>query len=137
MISDAESGESSQEWRVSSGITIPIAGECSSCGTRIFPRPEICPTCWSTDFNDVDLLDGTAYVSSTVSIMPPGFSSPATVGYVDYSEGPRVFGHFSQHNGPVETGNRVRVDVQEVATDRDGNPITAFRFTNATQTGRK
>lgn len=135
MTSDLAVGSASNEWQIRGDELVIIAGTCTSCGACFFPAPSTCPTCWATEFSPTDLTDGVTYALSVVDVMPAGYESPATVGYVDYAQDVRVFGHFSDVSGPPRAGAPVIADVAQVGTRRDGTSITAFRFRNSDKTG--
>lgn len=135
MTSGLAVGSASNEWQLRGDELVIIAGTCTSCGACFFPAPDTCPTCWATEFSPTDLTGGVTYAFSTVDVMPAGYESPATVGYVDYAQDVRVFGHFSDVSGPPRTGVPVSADVAQVGRRSDGTSITAFRFRNSDATG--
>ena len=62
---------------------------CTNCGYNNFPQAEICPKCWSTATNVLELSqEGVLYSFSSIG----GTSGKQYVGYVDLPEEIRVFG---------------------------------------------
>jgi uncharacterized OB-fold protein len=72
------------------------AGRCGRCQAAAFPRPPVCPECWSEDIRVLPLSKrGTLY---SYTVIPPGKSpdaAPVACGYVDLAEGVRIFAHLA------------------------------------------
>jgi uncharacterized OB-fold protein len=71
---------------------------------------------------------GTLYAFSTVHVAAKKWRKPMRIGYVDLSNGVRVFTHLA---GPeLAIGDAVEVDVGIVGDDEEG-PIRSFVFRKA------
>src|SRR5262245_9500272 len=72
-----------------------LAGECKRCGECAFPPVDRCEACGSAGpFSSRALSpSGSVYTLTTIHVPSAGFATPYTVAYVDFPEGPRLFGH--------------------------------------------
>ena len=71
-----------------------LAGtRCRTCNTVLFPASEFCPVCGDHGTLDRVPLARTAelYSFSVAYVAPSGFHPPYALGYVQLSEGPRLF----------------------------------------------
>jgi uncharacterized OB-fold protein len=67
--------------------------ECTDCGMKVFPVTDVCPGCLSSNVRALPLgSEGRLYSYTMVHVAPPGWRTPYVVGYVDLSEGVRLFG---------------------------------------------
>ncbi|MDN5927587.1 MAG: OB-fold domain-containing protein [Hyphomicrobiales bacterium] len=69
--------------------------------------------------------EGVLYSFTTVHVSPPQWHKPMRVGYVDLSNGVRVFSHLK---GALEIGATVRLDIGEVGSSSNGEPLANFVF---------
>jgi uncharacterized OB-fold protein len=73
----------------------------------------VCPQCGGRDFVALPLpAIGTLYCHSVVHMGPRGVDTPYTVGYVDFSDGLRVFGRIELEAGAVQTGQQLELRVK-------------------------
>jgi uncharacterized OB-fold protein len=99
------------------------AGRCGHCEAAAFPRPPVCPDCWSEDIRVVPLSKrGTLY---SYTVIHPGKSrdaAPVALGYVDLVEGVRIFGYLA-----AATALRPDMAVQlTVATTEDARSLRFY-----------
>ena len=75
-------------------------GRCASCGALAFPKPGICTSCLSEDIADVPLAgDGALYAFSVIHVGGRRGRLPYALGYVDLSDGVRVFTELTRTDG--------------------------------------
>jgi uncharacterized OB-fold protein len=104
-----------------------VGARCGACGTRVFPRPSVCPHCMSEEIQAEDMSrTGTLYAYSTVHVGARKWHKPFTLGYVDLDNGVRVFSHIMGDKLAME--GRVQLDVAELGRGEDGKPIVSFVF---------
>jgi len=90
--------------------------ECRDCGMRVFPVTEVCPGCLSSSLKALPLAGaGRLYSYTTVHVAPPGWQTPYVVGYVDLSEGVRLFGKV-RTDRPEALGVDMPVEVRVIAS---------------------
>lgn len=103
-----------------------IGGRCRSCSLETFPRYGVCPGCMEEDVIESQMpSEGIVYSVATVHVGPARWHKPLTLGYVDLTNGVRVFGHLKKGCG---IGQRVTVGLAEVGRDNGGAPINSFIF---------
>ena len=109
-----------------SGRATLVGGRCAACGTETFPRPPVCASCMGEDIRPQAMpREGTLYAFSTVHVAAKKWRKPMRIGYVDLSNGARVFTHLD--GGDLAIGDEVEVDVGIVADDEEG-AIRSFVF---------
>jgi uncharacterized OB-fold protein len=111
-----------------SGQPILLGGRCTCCETRMFPRAETCPSCMGDPVAEEEMPTvGTLYAYSVLHVGPKRFRRPLAIGYVDLSNGVRVFSHLEAHEA-LATGGDVELDMADVGQEPDGRPIRSFVF---------
>ena len=72
------------------------AGRCGYCEAAAFPRPPVCPDCWSEDIRVLPLSKrGTLYSYTVIHPGKARDAAPVALGYVDLVEGVRIFAHLA------------------------------------------
>jgi len=108
------------------GRAVLIGGRCADCGARAFPAPPVCANCMSENIVAEKLpRQGTLYAFSTVHIAPKKWTLPMRIGYVDLSDGVRVFTHLE--GSDLAIGDKVEVSIGVVGQD-DTGAIESFVF---------
>lgn len=103
-----------------------IGGRCRSCSLETFPRYVVCPGCMEEDVIESEMPpEGIVYSLSIVHVGPARWHKPLTLGYVDLTNGVRVFGHLKKG---CQIGERVTIGLAEVGRDKGGGPINSFIF---------
>jgi uncharacterized OB-fold protein len=70
-----------------------IGGRCRACGTLRFPSLDVCPSCQSSDCEQVPLsTTGTIFTFTVVHMEPPGYlgETPYAYGVIELPEGLRI-----------------------------------------------
>ncbi len=110
-----------------SGKPVLVGCVCKQCKTVMFPPAPVCPACMSENLGREEMSrTGTLYSFTTVHVGPRMWSRPYTVGYVDLSNGVRVFSHL--RGGNFSIGQTVEVGVAEVGKNADGAALTTYVF---------
>ncbi len=109
------------------GRPVLIGGVCRSCGCRMFPFAPVCPVCMSEDLAHEPMpREGTLYSFTIVHVGPKAWEKPYALGYVDLTNGVRVFSHLG--GAAVEIGQTVELATAEIGRSAEGAPITTFVF---------
>lgn len=90
------------------GIVVLLSSVCGDCGKQNFPPLRYCPNCHSENLNKKEIRPtGTLYSFSRVHVNHKRYPAPYIVGYVDFPEGPRVFGQVRAEIDEVYIGMKV------------------------------
>jgi uncharacterized OB-fold protein len=85
-----------------------LGGHCKLCGTRMFPKTTICPACAGETIEDVALpQEGVLYSFTDVYVGLKGLVAPAAIGYVDLTDGVRIFTHLERDGHDLIIGQTV------------------------------
>ena len=108
-----------------------VAHECTNCGARYFDRRNACASCFSTEFQNVDVAtDGELKAFTIVSMAAPGIPVPFVAGVID-CDGTSVRANVV--NTPpdpehVSLGMKVRLTTVPVGADSEGTEAVGFGF---------
>jgi uncharacterized protein len=115
-----------------------VASKCGSCGAMFFDiKRTACSKCGTAgNFSQVPLSNkGTVWVFSVIHQSFPGIKTPYVTAVVDLPEGVSVKSNLIdvdpeelEKNPQKGFGMPVELVVNQVATDRQGNPVMAFQF---------
>ena len=110
-----------------SGRPVLVGCICKSCGNRMFPYAPVCPVCMSEDMAREPMpREGTVYSFTTVHVGPKTWQKPFTVGYVDLTNGVRVFSHL--RGADIAIGQAVSLALADIGRSAEGLPISTFVF---------
>src|SRR4051812_16371208 len=108
------------------GRAVLVGGHCADCGARAFPRPPVCANCMGENIVAQELpRTGTLYAFSMVHIAPKKWKLPMRIGYVDLTNGVRVFTHLEGSDFAI--GDTVEPGIGIVGQDENG-AIESFVF---------
>ena len=92
----------------------------------MFPIAPVCNVCRGEAMSRQPLAaDGTVYSYTVVHTGPAAWTKPYAVGYVDLSDGVRVFSHL---RSDAAIGQAVELGVAQIGCTDEGEPITTFVF---------
>lgn len=92
-----------------------LGAKCAECGELTYPVLTACPGCGGCDFLASPLPSaGSLYSYSVVHMGPKGVDVPYIVGYVDLSDGLRVFGRIEMAIGAAQVGQQLELRVKPV-----------------------
>jgi uncharacterized OB-fold protein len=93
-----------------------VAGRCKKCGKLLVPPRPLCPSCYSTTFEEVQLKGKGKLASYTIiHIAPPQFQAmaPYIIGIVELEEGPKLPGIIrSPADAPLKVGQELTIDYE-------------------------
>ena len=113
----------------SDGSVRLVGGRCGNCGTLFFPATHVCPECMSEAVAAADLAsDGTLYSWSVVHVAPKGSNTPYIPGYVDLSDGVRVFAHITDTDASALKMDMAVSLTTAVLGDDEGVPVESYAF---------
>ncbi len=103
-----------------------VAQRCRQCTTVLFPAGSICAKCGSNELDQIELSStGRVWSWTMVHRAPAGMKAPYFVAWVDFPEGPRLFGQVSGEPGSLHSGMKVRL---AFGTPPSGKPDDAYYF---------
>lgn len=110
-----------------------VGGQCTSCSLRLYPRPTVCPRCWSKDVAPVHLSTrGSLYTCTIVHAGRPGWQTPYAIAYVDLDDGVRVCGPLDLDGGEAPPiGCPVELTTGPLRRDENGRSHLSHRFRKA------
>jgi uncharacterized protein len=119
----------SKPWRMA-GEQVHLQGMvCRRCGTKAFPRREVCSGCGSDEIAETELsAHGKLYSFSEVHVASKGFAVPYVVAYVDLDDGVRLFGQVEGSADKLSLDQSVTVVCGTVRTRGDGTPVVSYKF---------
>jgi len=93
-----------------------MGSKCRSCGRLLIPPRPVCPSCYGTDMEWVELKgEGTVESFTVIHVAPPQFSDevPYVVALVRLDEGVRLPGRLTGvEPEEVKVGMRVRIEFE-------------------------
>jgi uncharacterized OB-fold protein len=108
------------------GRAVLMGGRCADCGNQTFPRAPVCCVCMGENIEPEAMpRAGMLYAFSTVHVAAKKWKKPMCIGYVDLSNGARVFTHLE--GADLAIGDAVEVALGVVGEDENG-PIESFVF---------
>jgi uncharacterized OB-fold protein len=115
-----------------SGKPTLAGGRCRSCGAVMFPKRAVCTTCMSEDIV-VEAMPrtGTLYSFTVLHVGPERWLKPSALGYVDLSNGVRVFSRIAADLRSLRIGQTVELSVAVIGREKNNAPISNFVFTAA------
>lgn len=105
---------------------------CQKCGQLDFPKLSPCPSCWGTEFEVVPLSrKGKLYSYADIYVGQPGLETPYVIGYIDLPENIRIFAMLEGETESFKCDEEVELTVGTIRMNRDGLPITSYKFMKA------
>lgn len=108
-----------------------IGNRCRKCGEYFFPKRVFCPRCYLDDTLEEAHLGpyGKLYIYCVVRTAPMGFEAPYGLGYVDLSEGPRIYSMLEGRDyDNLEIGTEMELVIGQLRTDNEGSPVYGYKF---------
>lgn len=114
------------------GWTLP-AGRCRACQAQFHPLRPRCPRCGAAELQETSLSKSGRLVSYTqvhqtnpASLIP----APYYVGIIQIDDGPIIeaTGASALSSAALQDGARVKLVLEPVARDEDGQEIVTYRF---------
>jgi uncharacterized OB-fold protein len=112
-----------------------VSSWCRNCGEIIFPRREhgYCLHCQQRTLEDRELSPTGVIVAVTKVMQSPagGYYKgpvPYFFGLVDIDDEVRIETHFDGDATKLVSGAKVKLDIQTLYTDDDGNDVKAYTF---------
>lgn len=106
-----------------------VVQQCEECGHQRFYPAEICPECWSTEWDDIELAGDGTIESYTVVHRPPSAAftdeTPYVVALVSLGEDVTVMANYLGDPDSVGIGDAVELTWEE----RDGQHLYQFQPT--------
>lgn len=121
----------------SDGSPVLVGAECRDCGQTVFPPVNVCPECLSENIERTHLPPrGTLYSWSVVHVAPKGWTVPYIAGYVDLSDGVRVFSHIVDADPDnLEMDMDVALCTATLGQHTDGTPVASYAFAPVSKGG--
>lgn len=111
-----------------------LGNRCKNCGTVVFPKMPVCPSCHSNGaMYEVEIGRTGKLYSHTISYFAPkGFTAPAFQIFVDLPEGPRIFAlvgaSFPVERGVLEDGMEMRLVIEPLADTPEHKDKLTYKY---------
>ncbi len=127
----------------SPGIVVPsdptqspalLGAKCSACGTVIFPKMPVCPSCGRNGtMQNVEIgRKGRLFSHTIARFAPKGFTAPYFQAFIDLDEGPRIFSLIGAacavEDGVLEDGVDMRIVVEPLADTPENKDILTYKY---------
>jgi uncharacterized OB-fold protein len=120
-----------------------LGNQCGECGTVVFPKMPVCPSCRrKTVMEELEIGRTARLFSHTIAyVAPKGFTAPYFQAFVNLPEGPRIFSLVGSQcpveRGVLEDGMDMRLIVEPVAdTPERGDELT-YKYVPARTDGSR
>jgi uncharacterized OB-fold protein len=114
-----------------------LGSRCGHCGTVVFPRMPVCPSCLRADAMDEAEIgrEGTLYSHTVAHFAPAGFKAPYFQGFVDLPEGPRIFTLIGAdcpvRPGILRDGMLMRLVIEPLADTPQNGDVLTYKYVPA------
>jgi uncharacterized OB-fold protein len=118
-----------------------LACKCRACGTVVFPKMPVCPSCGGNGkMDDVEIGQrGRLYSFTIAHVAPAGFKAPFLQAFVDLPEGPRIFtligAQCPVELGALENGMEMRLVVEPLADTPENRDTLTYKYVPAEMSG--
>ena len=117
-------------WEAGEDGAIALVGSrCLRCGEAFFPERTVCASCRS-ELQETILLQAPAILRNFTLVyeLPPGFTSPAAIGYAEFAPGVLVLAPIDVAFSQLRRGMSLTVHLGTTRQDTDGQPVVTYRF---------
>jgi uncharacterized protein len=117
-----------------------LGNRCAKCGTVVFPKMPVCPSCRMTGtMEEIELgRTGKLYSHAIAHVAPKGFAAPFFQAFVDLPEGPRIFSLVGAEcpveQGVLEDGMEMRLVIEPVAESAERSGQLTYKYVPARST---
>ena len=111
-----------------------LGSRCRKCGSVIFPKMPVCPSCHSNGvMEEVEIgRTGKLYSHTIAHFAPKGFKAPFFQVFVDLPEGPRIFSLVGAEcpveQGALEDGMEMRLVIEPVADTPEHRDELTYKY---------
>lgn len=118
----------------SDGTACLIGSACSACGTVVFPKIAVCPSCRrNRTMNDVEIgRTGRIFSHTIARFAPQGFAAPFFQAFIDLPEGPRIFALIGAEcpvePGVLEDGMEMRLVIEALADTSENRHVMTYKY---------
>jgi uncharacterized protein len=115
-----------------------LGNRCKNCGTTVFPKMPVCPSCHSNGaMEEIEIGRTGKLYSHTIShFAPKGFTAPSFQTFIDLPEGPRIFAlvgaGFPVERGVLEDGMEMRLVVEPLADTPEHREELTYKYVPST-----
>jgi uncharacterized OB-fold protein len=120
-----------------------LGNRCGKCGTVVFPKMPVCPSCHSNGtMQEVEIgRTATLYSHTIAHFAPKGFIAPSFQAFVDLPEGPRIFtligGGLPVERGVLEDGMEMRLVVEPLADTPEHKDELTYKYVPASKSSAR
>lgn len=106
-----------------------LGHKCNSCGRLYFPKVQFCFECFGKDLEEIALSRrGKLYTFTTCYYNSMYLVAPYTIGFVDLTDGVRVFAPLIAVEGkPFELGMDMELVIEELYRE-DDKQVIGYKF---------
>ena len=119
-----------------------LGARCDSCGTTVFPKMPVCPSCRINGRmkNTPMGRTGTLFSHTVARFAPKGFVAPFFQAFVDLTEGPRIFtligAECPVEPGVLEDGMDMRLVIEPLADTPENKEVLTYKYVPANDRAR-
>ena len=121
-----------------------LGSKCAACGTVVFPKMPVCPSCLRNGtMKEVEIgRTGRLYSHTIARFAPKGFKAPLFQVFVDLPEGPRIFALIGAEcpvePGMLEDGMEMRLVIEPLADTPENRNVLTYKYVpTASHNGEK
>ena len=114
-----------------------VGSRCDACGTTVFPKMPVCPSCRRNGtMKDAQIGRTAKLFSHTIArSAPKGFKAPFFQAFVDLPEGPRIFtligAECPVEDGVLEDGMELRLVLERLANTPENQDLVTYKYVPA------
>ncbi len=114
-----------------------VGARCDECGTVVFPRMPVCPSCLTNGaMRDVDIgRTGKLFSHTIARFAPKGFVAPFFQAFIDLPEGPRIFAligaECAVEPGVLQDGMDMRLVLEPLADTPESKNLLTYKYVPA------
>ncbi len=114
-----------------------LGAKCSACGTVVFPKMPVCPSCGRNGTMQVVEIGrkGRLFSHTIARFAPKGFKAPFFQAFIDLDEGPRIFSligaECAVEHGVLEDGMAMRIVIEPLADTPENKDILSYKYVPA------
>jgi uncharacterized OB-fold protein len=114
-----------------------IGARCEECGTVVFPKMPVCPSCLVNGaMKDVEIgRTGTLFSHTIARFAPKGFAAPFFQAFIDLPEGPRIFALIGAQcpvqPGVLQDGMQMRLVLEPLADTPESKDLLTYKYVPA------